>query len=110
MERSLTRFSQKELKAIFRYSKQLNQFSRGKHAQELLKLMTDHVQEIQELYQKKDAHYFTETGDLLILCFMLLKEAKVSPDVILSKCYKRYRKKLPRLLSEIKTSRKRITV
>ena len=109
-KKSLTQFAQKELQAIFRYSRQLNQFSRGEHAQELLKLMVEHVQEIRERYQKKDAHYLTETGDLLILCFALLKEAKVGPDVVLSKCYKRYRKKLPQLIKEIKPSRKPIAV
>lgn len=106
MKKSLTQFAQKELQLIFRYSKKLNQFSGGKHVQELLKLMAEHVEEIRERYQKKDKHYLTETGDLLILCFALLKEAKVSPDVILSKCYKRYRKKLPQLIKEMKPSRK----
>jgi len=109
-KKSLTQFAQKELQVIFRYSKQLNQFSGKKHAQELLEMMAEHVQEIQERYQKEDAHYLTETGDLLILCFALLKEANVSPDAVLSKCYQRYRKKLQRLIKEIKPSRKPILV
>ena len=103
-------FAQKELQVIFRYSKHLNQLSKKKHAEELLEMMTEHVQEIRERYQKKDAHYLTETGDLLILCFALLREAKVSPDAILSKCYKRYRKKLPQLIKEIEISRKATSI
>jgi len=110
LKKSITQFSQKELQVIFRYSKRLNQFSGKKHAQELLGMMAGHVQEIRELYQARDAHYLTETGDLLILCFELLKEAKASPDSVLNNCYQRYRKKLPRLIKEIKPSRKPVPV
>jgi NTP pyrophosphatase (non-canonical NTP hydrolase) len=105
-KKSLTKFALRELDDIFRYSKRLNKFSEKKHAQELLEIMAEHIQEIRERYQEKDAHYLTETGDLLILCFSLLKEAKISLDAILNKCYKRYRKKLPQLIKEIKPSRK----
>ena len=101
-EKSITTFAQKELGIIFRYSKKLSQLSKSNHARELLQLMEEHVEEIRERWKKKDKHYLIETGDLLVLCFALIKQAKHSPDAILSKCYKRYRKKLPFMAEKIK--------
>lgn len=99
MNKSLTKFANKELRDIHNYSKRYNNLVRKNHSVVLLKLMKEHIKEIGSRYKKQDRHYITETGDLLILCFELLKEARVSPDSVLQRCYKRYRNKIPKLIS-----------
>jgi len=64
--------------------------------------MKKHVEEIKGLLKKSDAHFVTETGDLLILCLEMIKETGRSPDAVLDKCYGRYRRKLGQLISEMK--------
>jgi putative component of toxin-antitoxin plasmid stabilization module len=96
--KSLTNFARKELDAIHGYSTRYNKLLNKNHSLVLLELMAEHVDEIRQRHGKGDKHYLIETGDLLILCLELIKEAKCCPDVILSKCYGRYHKKLPMLI------------
>lgn len=98
MKNSLTKFALRELKTIHDYSKKYNKLKGKNHARILLQLMEDHIDEISQRHKNMDSHYLIETGDLLILCFELLKEARRSPDVILSMCYKRYHKKFDNFL------------
>ena len=85
------------------YNKLLNK----NHSLVLLELMAEHVDEIRQRHSKGDKHYLIETGDLLILCLELIKESKSCPDVILSRCYGRYHKKLLRLTKALSLSSQR---
>jgi hypothetical protein len=60
------------------------------------------VDEIKELHGKKNKHYIIETGDLIVLCLELIKEARRSPDDVLFKCYPRFHKKLLPLIRDHK--------
>ncbi len=102
MQKTFTGFSRKNIKAIHDLSLKYNKLKNKIHAQVLLNLMSEHAGEINQLYKAEDKHYIVETGDLLILCLELLKEAQADPDVILDKCYKRYYKKLSGLIEEFK--------
>lgn len=99
---SLTAFAKSELKVIHGYSEKLNSLSRREHSHALLRMMKEHVVEIKWRYGRKDKHYLVETGDLIIICLNLIKQAKCSPDAILNKCYGRFHKKLPRLIADLK--------
>lgn len=103
---SLTPYAAKEIKTIHSYSKHYNKLGKKDHIIALLELADKHVEEIFQLYKKRDKHYVIETGDLLILCFEIIKEAKCSANVVLAKCYKRYRDKLPLLIKEFKEKRR----
>ncbi len=99
--KSLTNFARKELKAIHGYSTRYNKLLKKNHSLALLELMVEHVDEIRQRHSRGDKHYLIETGDLLILCLELIKESKSCPDVILSRCYGRYHKKLPGLIKSV---------
>ena len=101
---SLTNYSNKELQAIHSQSRRLNRKLKKDHVQALLSMMKHHVKEIKELHAKKDKHYLIETGDLIVLCLELIKEAKQSPDAVLFKCYPRFHKKLLQLNSHISSA------
>ena len=100
--KSLTNFANQEISLIHRYSKKYNKLIKKNHSTALLDLMNEHIKEIRRRYRKGDKHYLIETGDLLILCFELVKESKRSPDSVLFKCYRRYHKKLPSLIKNCK--------
>ena len=102
MQKTFTGFSRKNIKAIHALSVKYNELKKRKHGQVLLELMDAHAKEIALLYKNKNKHYIVETGDLLILCLELLEEARVCPDIILDKCYKRYYEKLSGLIEESK--------
>ena len=102
MKRSLTDYTKKELQAIHGNSKRLNRMLKKDHARALLEMIKEHAREIKELHDKKDKHYIIETGDLIVLGFELIKEAKQSPDAVLSKCYSRFHKKLSQLIKDQK--------
>lgn len=102
MQSSLTNFAKKELKAIHGYSRQHNKLLNRDHSRALLEMMKEHVTEIKWRYGRRDKHYLIETGDLIIICLNLIKQAKCSPDTILNKCYGRFHKKLPRLIADLK--------
>lgn len=102
MSKSLTAFASKELKLIHAQSRRYNRAMRNDHAQALLEMISHHADEINALYKKGNTHYVVETGDLVVLCMELIKEAKHSPDKVLNKCYGRFRRKLSGLLEERK--------
>lgn len=100
MKRSLTNYSKNQLQIIHSNSRRLNRLLKKDHACSLLEMMEEHVDEITERYDKKDKHYLIETGDLIVLCLELIKQAKQSPDAVLFKCYPRFRKKLAQLIKD----------
>ena len=102
MKKSLTKHTTKEIQVIHSSSSRLNRILRKDHAQVLLNMIKKHSGEIKELYDKKDKHYLIETGDLIVLCFELIRQGKQSPDAILFKCYPRFHKKLSQLIEEQK--------
>ena len=87
-------------KNIHELSRLYNKKLKNNHKKRLLELMKEHVEEITKLSNKNNRHYLTETGDLIILCFELLIENKVSINKVLLKCFKRYETKLPKLIKE----------
>ncbi|MBU1085889.1 MAG: hypothetical protein KKD05_00035 [Candidatus Omnitrophica bacterium] len=105
MEKSITSFAKQKIKSIHLLSQELNTLEKKEHMQVLLELMREHVQEIKELYQQKDKHYITETGDLLILCLEILKESDQDYDQIMNRCYERYINKISVLTNEFKNKR-----
>lgn len=100
MKKSLTVHANKEIKTIHGRSGQLNRLLNRNHARVLMDMIREHADEIKELHDKKDKHYLIETGDLIVLCLELIKEARQSPDAVLSKCYPRFHKKLSLLIRD----------
>jgi hypothetical protein len=99
MNKSFTKYANNQLKNIHRLSKKYNNLLGRDHAAALLDIIKEHTTEIRGRYRMGDKHYIIETGDLIILCLELLKEARISPDKVLSECYIRYNKKLPSLIN-----------
>jgi len=98
---TIVRFdSLRRIEDIHKLSKLLNKKLRKHHKVRLLELMKEHVKEIEGLFRNGNKHYLTETGDLIILCFEMLLENKQSINETLLKCFKRYEKKLPKLIKE----------
>ncbi len=100
MQSFLSEIAIDRLKGIHGLSAQLNQQAGKDHQDKLLQLVRSHVDEIETLYAKKDAHAFIETGDLLVLCLELLVENQVDSNEIIAKCFDRYEKKLTSLLKK----------
>ncbi|MFH2138690.1 MAG: hypothetical protein ABII88_09295 [Candidatus Omnitrophota bacterium] len=98
LETSLTDYAKEQINIIHAKSVKLNELRGKVHNEVLLELVREHAKEITELYKEKNPHYLTETGDLLILCLELLREAGMSADEIMEKCYQRYHKKLEKLI------------
>ena len=92
--------SLERIKNIHRLSSRYNRKLNNNHKKRLLKIMKEHIKEIEQLSGKDDEHYLIETGDLIILCFEILLENKVSLDETLLHCFKRYETKLPKLIQE----------
>lgn len=107
MNKSLTKHANMQLKNIHRLSRRYNKLLHRNHVETLLTLMKEHITEIQQRYKRSDEHYIVETGDLVILCLELLTETKVSLDKVLSECYKRYHKKLPHLINDLRRERRK---
>lgn len=93
-DKPLTAFSRRQISLIHAKSRKYNLRRGEKHAVKLIELIKKHAGEIDDLRRKRDRHYVVETGDLAVLCFELIKEAKSCPDKILAQCYRRYHKKL----------------
>ncbi len=102
-KRSLTEFAEEEIRVIHSLSKKYNSSNKKDHSKALLALMGKHMIEIKKLFENRDPHFVVETGDLVILCLELIKEAGKSPDAVMAKCYKRYRQKL-----KIKSEKRKI--
>ncbi|MBF0493841.1 MAG: hypothetical protein HQL28_01770 [Candidatus Omnitrophica bacterium] len=100
IKRSFTKSALKEIRSIHALSKRYNKTLNKNHTKALMHLVKEHADEIEELSEKKDKHFVTETGDLAILCFEIIMENKASIDAVIGKCYKRYMKKLTQLISE----------
>ena len=98
MNRSLTGFARDEIKAIHALSKRYNRLKGRDHSEILLELAGKHLLEIKDLSKSGDPHFVVETGDLMILCLELIKGSGKSPDVVMAGSYKRYRRKLTRLI------------
>jgi hypothetical protein len=98
MEKSFTDYAKKRIRYIHGLSSEYNGTGRV-HMKVLLELAGKHAMEINELYRKKDTHFSTEVGDLIILCMEMLLERDQDLDGILGKCYLRYEKKLSDLMS-----------
>ena len=90
--------AQKRLEEIHRLSQAYNGRDAKDHAQQLLRLMKEHIEEIEDLALADDPHHLVETGDLLILCCEWLIEHRSSVDEMMQRCFKRYEKKLQGLL------------
>ena len=90
------------IREIHKLSSKYNAKVKCEHMRRLLDLMKDHIEEIEELYQKGNRHFLVETGDLIILCLEVLLEREASIDEIFEKCFHRYEKKLKELISSVK--------
>ena len=88
-EEALTR-----IKKIHLLSTEKNADIITSHTSVLLEHVTHHADEIADLYNLKNSHYLTETGDLMILCCEILLEGGESIDKILTKCFDRFESKL----------------
>ena len=67
----------------------------------IIKLIKEHIKEIEELYNKNDEHWTIETADLIILCYELLILEKKDIDKVFNKCLPRYDVKLKRLAENV---------
>lgn len=91
----------KRLKDIHVLSQRVNKNVELSHQDKLLDMMRSHIDEIEMLFKKNDAHAIIETGDLLILCLELLVENNADCDQITQKCFERFESKLTSLINEI---------
>ncbi len=98
MNKTFSASCRRHINAIHRLSLRLNKLRGKAHPEVLLGLIAEHAREIKYLYNEKENHYIIETGDLLVLCLELFKEAKVNSDEVMEKCYRRYYRKLSSLL------------
>ncbi|MDD5746010.1 MAG: hypothetical protein PHO30_01975 [Candidatus Omnitrophica bacterium] len=98
-QRSFTRYAGKQLAAIQRLSQEYNGKLGKDHNQVLLELIRHHSDEITDLQRRSNGHYIIETGDLLVLCCELIREAGASLDEIMDNCYRRYYAKLNSLIA-----------
>ena len=57
-----------KLKEITELSNKINKNDNHK----ILKMMKEHIEEIEERYNNNDEHWTIETADLIVLCFELL--------------------------------------
>jgi len=89
------------IKDIHALSKTYNDSLGNNHTSRLLELIKEHSEEIETLFRQNNAHFLTETGDLIMLCFEVLLENNVPIDDMLLKCFKRYETKLPKLIKEL---------
>lgn len=100
MKRSFTTYAKRNIREIHKLSKRYNGKDK-KHMAVLLGLVREHSKEINELYKKKNKHFLTETGDLLVLCLEILLENKTDMDKVAEICYKRYKAKLGQKLKYV---------
>jgi len=70
----------------------------GDTPDKVLEFIKEHAEEIIELYSRDDGHFAVETGDMIVLCVMLLKMKGYDPEEILAKCYPRFHEKLDGIL------------
>jgi hypothetical protein len=87
----------KKLIEISNLSDKINKQDKTK----IIKLIKEHIKEIEESYKKNDEHWTIETADLIILCYELLILEKKDIDNIFNKCLPRYDVKLKRLAENV---------
>ena len=99
---ALTEDAVDRIRGIHQLSEEYNKRVGKNHQERLLELMRSHIDEIEDLAGKNDAHCLVETGDLIILCLELLIENDISIDDTIYQCFQRYKKKLSGLIDEVK--------
>jgi hypothetical protein len=67
----------------------------------ILKMMKEHIEEIEERYNNKDEHWAIETCDLIVLSYELLLLEKKDIDDIFNQCLPRFDIKLKRLAENV---------
>ena len=87
----------KKLIEISNLSDKINRQDKTK----IIKLIKEHIKEIEERYKKNDEHWTIETADLIILCYELLILEKKDIDKVFNKCLPRYDVKLKRLAENV---------
>ena len=87
----------KKLIEISNLSDKINKQDKTK----IIKLIKEHIKEIEERYKKNDEHWTIETADLIILCYELLILEKKDIDKVFNKCLPRYDVKLKRLAENV---------
>ena len=68
--------------------------------QKILDMMKEHLEEIQDLYNRNNDHWAIETADLSVLCYELLIMGEKDIDDIFTRCLPRFDKKLAKLAAE----------
>jgi hypothetical protein len=68
--------------------------------QKILDMMKEHLEEIQDLYNRNNDHWAIETADLIVLCYELLIMEDKDIDDIFTRCLPRFDKKLVKLAAE----------
>lgn len=87
----------KKLIEISNLSDKINKQDKTK----IIKLIKEHIKEIEERYKKNDEHWTIETADLIILCYELLILEKKDIDKVFNKCLPRYNIKFKRLAENV---------
>jgi len=86
-----------KLKEITALSNKINKNEKDK----ILKMMENHIEEIEERYHKRDDHWAIETADLIVLCYELLIMENKDIDDVFNKCLPRFDVKLKRLAENV---------
>lgn len=79
---------------ITQLSKRINKNDK----QKILKMMKEHIEEIEERYCNQDDHWAIETADLIVLCYELLLMENKNIDDVFCRCLTRFDVKLKGLL------------
>ena len=67
----------------------------------IIEMMKEHVEEIQDLYNKNNDHWAIETADLIVLCYELLLLEELDVDDVFDRCIPRFDVKLKRLAENV---------
>jgi len=91
---------QPEFKEKIQHITQLSMEVNNNDKQKILDMMKQHVEEIQELYDKNNDHWAIETADLIVLCYELLISENKDIDDVFTRCLPRFDKKLNMLIKQ----------
>ena len=86
-----------KLKEITELSNKINKNDKNR----ILGFIKEHVEEIEELYKKKNEHWAIEIADLIILCYELLIMENEDIDDVFNRCLPRFDVKLKRLAENV---------
>ena len=67
----------------------------------IIEMMKEHVEEIQDLYNKNNDHWAIETADLIVLCYELLLLEELDIDDVFDRCIPRFDVKLKGLAENV---------